>query len=120
MGKGKLDTNKTEQIEPLRAVALRRTRHEFMKVTIDGVEYLPVSQFSEGADEKGKAIIRMLISGYYTNIDCHRDGKPAAMANNCECAGCHAFRTAVQFLGSEPVCRPEPLISAIWRACETK
>jgi hypothetical protein len=87
-----------------------------MIVTIDGVQYLPASAMGANADEKAKAVIRMLISGYYNSVDCSVTGAPVTEPNHCECSACHTLRTAVQFLGSVPKSEVEPALIDLLRA----
>lgn len=80
------------------------------RVTIDGVEYAPMSVLSKDANETAKAIIRMIVGGYYTHIHCHVDGGEAKQ--NCDCSACNAHKLAMQFLGlmDTDSCNEEPII----------
>lgn len=81
------------------------------RVTIDGVEYVPVSALSKNANETAKAIIRMFVSGYYVAGNCHRDG--GEYKKGCDCAGCTGHNLAVQFLGGEPPCTEDAIIEEL-------
>ncbi len=47
--------------------------------------------------DTAKAIIRALIGGWYTHVDCHREGMEAPRPH-CDCAGCRTARAAISFL----------------------
>ena len=81
------------------------------KVTIDGVEYVPVGTFASG-DELAKAVIRALVSGYYSSMRCNKDG--GGPRTDCDCSECRIRQVAVQVLNGEPLCKSEPLIEKLW------
>jgi hypothetical protein len=84
-----------------------------MKVIIDGVAYVPASDLSQNADETAKALIRALVGGYYTTVQCHRSACPAPR-KGCDCAGCEITRAAITFVGGHMEdWLSEPLISKL-------
>ena len=80
--------------------------NELIKVTVNGIEYVPLSAIAEvGGDETAKALLRMCVSGYYTNLHCHATGDDPR--RNCDCSGCCAHRMIVSFLGGNVSCDEE-------------
>ncbi len=88
-----------------------------MKVTIDGIEYLPVSEFGNDANQTARAIIGAFIGGWYNTPECGKDG--GAPKEHCDCSGCHIYRVAVRFLGDIPSGEEkEPGFKAIYKATD--
>ena len=84
-----------------------------MKVEIDGVAYVPISDLSQDADETAKALIRALVGGYYISVHCHINGE-IAPRKGCECSACEITQAAINFVGGHPEdWLSEPLISKL-------
>lgn len=83
-------------------------------VTIDGVEFVPLSMVAkteEGSIER--ALLRSMISGYYTYLTCHVEGNPILWpADHCpgNCSAHQLYHLAIQVLGGVPKSEAEPLI----------
>lgn len=83
------------------------------KVSIDGVDYVPLGSIGIGANPVALAIIRALISDHYTSVYCHVDfGDPK---KDCDCSSCRVYRIAVQFLGEKPASQKEGLLEDLWQ-----
>lgn len=82
-----------------------------VSVTIDGVDYVPMSALSKDANETTKAVIRMFVAGYYVSGNYHRDG--GEYKKGCDCAGCQAYKLAIQFFGGEPPCKEDAIIEEL-------
>ena len=84
-----------------------------MKVVIDGVPYVPMSDLSQSAGGIAKALIRALVGGYYSTVHCHINGENAPR-KGCECSACEITQAAINFVGGHPEdWLSEPLISKL-------
>lgn len=71
-----------------------------IRVTIDGIDYIPITEIRKGSSETAKAIIRMFVSDHYLQMTCLKS--EGTVRSLCDCSVCHGHRIAVAYLGGEP------------------
>lgn len=86
----------------------------FMKVTIDGIEYVPLKDTCRPGSDAHTHLLKALISGWYCSLNCHVNGAEIRdPKTTCECPACGLYKLAVQILGDVPPPRRDPIIERL-------